>query len=129
MITKEQALVLHGRKTLLFMSGYDQWNNSSTGSKRVHEEGLIFSTPCKRWPALPCSALPIEPGIWLQEDIMTFQETLQSLSPTAQAQLQTFLEVLQQRISPTDWERLQTFLEGMHPERRAAMMAFVAQRE
>jgi hypothetical protein len=60
---------------------------------------------------------------------MTYQETLQSLSPTAQAQLQTFLEVLQQRLSPTDWERLQTFLERMHPERRAAMMAFVAQRE
>ena len=36
---------------------------------------------------------------------MTYQETLQSLSPTAQAQLQTFLEVLQQRLSPTDWER------------------------
>ena len=60
---------------------------------------------------------------------MTYQETLQSLSPTAQAQLQTFLDVLQQRLSPTDWERLQTFLERMHPERRAAMMAFVAQRE
>ena len=46
---------------------------------------------------------------------MTFQETLQSLSPTARAQLLTFLGVLQQHLSPTDWERLQTFIERMHP--------------
>ena len=31
----------------------------------------------------------IEPGTWLQKDIMTFQETLESLSPTARAPLQT----------------------------------------
>jgi hypothetical protein len=60
---------------------------------------------------------------------MTFQETLQFLSPTARAQLQTFLEVLQQRLSPTDWERLQTFVERMPLEWRAAMMTFVVQRE
>jgi hypothetical protein len=60
---------------------------------------------------------------------MTFQETLQFLSPIARAQLQTFLEMVQQHISPTDWERLQTFIERMHPGQRAAMMAFVAQRE
>ncbi len=60
---------------------------------------------------------------------MTFQETLQSLPPTARAQLLTFLGALQQHLSPTDWERLQTFIERMHPARRAAMMAFIAQRE
>jgi hypothetical protein len=60
---------------------------------------------------------------------MIFQETLQFLSPTARTQLKTFLEVLQQRLSPTDWERLQTFVERMLLEWRAAMMAFVAQRE
>jgi hypothetical protein len=60
---------------------------------------------------------------------MTFQETLQLLSPTARARLHTLLDVLQQRLSPTDWERLQTFIRRMPLEWRAAMMAFVLQRE
>jgi hypothetical protein len=60
---------------------------------------------------------------------MTFQKTLQFLSPRARARLQTILEVVQQRLSPTDWERLQTFIGRMPLEWRAAMMAFVLQRE
>jgi hypothetical protein len=61
---------------------------------------------------------------------MTLQELLPShLSPTAEAQLHTFLDMLQQHLSPTDWERLQAFIVRMPPERRAAMMQFIAQRE
>jgi len=61
---------------------------------------------------------------------MTFQETLQyHFSPTARESLQTFLDMLQQHLSPTDWERLQTFIDSMPPERRAAMLGFIAQRE
>src|SRR5262249_23109070 len=72
----------------------------------------------------------IEPGTWLQEDIMTFQEALpEHLSPLAKEQLQTFLEVLQQHLSPMDWERLQMFIGSMNPERRADLMGFIAQRE
>lgn len=41
----------------------------------------------------------------------------------------TFQEMLKQRLSPTDWQRLQAFTAGMEPERRAAMMQFIAQRE
>ena len=60
---------------------------------------------------------------------MTFQETLQyHFSPTVRESLQTFLDVLQQHLSPTDWERLQTFIDSMNPERRAAMLGFIAQR-
>ena len=60
---------------------------------------------------------------------MTFREMLYFLSPTARAQLQTVLKEVQQRLSPTDWERLQTFVGRMPLEWRAAMMAFVLQRE
>jgi hypothetical protein len=61
---------------------------------------------------------------------MILQETLQQhLSAPAREHLQTFLDMLQRRLSPTDWERLQTFIGSMNPERRAAMMAFIAQRE
>jgi hypothetical protein len=60
---------------------------------------------------------------------MTFQETLQHLSPTVKAQLQPFLDILQLRLSPTDWKRMLTFIGSMDPERRAALMAFLAQRE
>ena len=41
----------------------------------------------------------------------------------------TFQEMLKERLSPTDWQRLQTFTASMAPERRAAMMQFIAQRE
>src|SRR5262249_14235874 len=75
------------------------------------------------------SSTPIEPGTWLQRGIMTFQETLQHLSPTVRAQLQPFLEVLQLHLSPTDWERMLTFIDRMDPEQRAALMVFLAQRE
>ncbi len=61
---------------------------------------------------------------------MTFQEMLeQHFSPTAREQLQTFLDLLQQHLSPTDWERLQTFIDSVNPERRAALLGFIAQRE
>jgi hypothetical protein len=60
---------------------------------------------------------------------MTFQETLQHLSPTVRAQLQPFLDVLQLRLSPTDWKRMLSFIGSMDPERRTALMAFLAQRE
>lgn len=61
---------------------------------------------------------------------MVFQETVQhQFSPIEREQLQTFLDMLQQHLCPTDWERLQTFIDNMNPERRAAMMRFIAQRE
>ena len=61
---------------------------------------------------------------------MTLQETLQPhLSAPAREHLQTFLDMLQRRLSPTDWGRLQTCIGSMNPERRAAMMGFIAQRE
>ena len=60
---------------------------------------------------------------------MTLQEMLQHLSPTIRAQLQPFLDVLQLRLSPTDWKRMLTFLGSMDPERRAALVTFLAQRE
>jgi hypothetical protein len=60
---------------------------------------------------------------------MTFQETLQHLSPTVREQLQPFLDVLQLRLSPTDWKRMLSFIGSMDAERRAALMAFIAQRE
>ena len=60
---------------------------------------------------------------------MTFQETLQHLAPTVRAQLQPFLDVLQLRLSPTDWKRMLTFIGSMDPERRAALVVFLAQRE
>jgi len=60
---------------------------------------------------------------------MTFQEILQHLSPTVRAQLQPFLDMLQLRLSPTDWKRMLTFIGKMDPERRAALMTFLAQRE
>ena len=60
---------------------------------------------------------------------MTFQEILQHLAPTVRAQLQPFLDMLQLRLSPTDWQRMLTFIGTMDPERRAALMAFLAQRE
>lgn len=41
----------------------------------------------------------------------------------------TFQEVLKKCLSPTDWQRLQAFTASMAPERRAAMMQFIAQRE
>ena len=60
---------------------------------------------------------------------MTFQEMLQHLSPTAKAQLQPFLDMLQLRLSPTDWKRMLTFIGSMDSERRATLMTFLAQRE
>jgi hypothetical protein len=66
----------------------------------------------------------------MQEDIMDFPETLQQhFSPMEREQLQTFLDMLQQHLRPVDWERLQTYIESMNPERRVAMMKFIAQRE
>ena len=41
----------------------------------------------------------------------------------------TFQEMLKERLSPTDWQRLQAFTASMEPDRRAAMMQFIAQRE
>jgi len=41
----------------------------------------------------------------------------------------TFQEMLKERLSPTDWQRLQAFTANMAPERRTAMMQFIAQRE
>jgi len=62
--------------------------------------------------------------------MMTFQEMLQQhFSPPAREQLHTFLDMLQQHLSPTDWERLHTFIGRMNPERRAALLGFIAQRE
>jgi hypothetical protein len=61
---------------------------------------------------------------------MAFQEMLQQhFSPIEREQLQTFLDMLEQHLCPTDWERLHTFIDSMNPERRAAMMRFIAQRE
>ena len=60
---------------------------------------------------------------------MTFQEALQHLSPTVKAQLQPFFDVLQLRLSPTDWKRMLTFIGSMDSERRATLIAFLAQRE
>jgi len=60
---------------------------------------------------------------------MTFQETLQHLSPTVREQLQPFLDVLQLRLSPTDWKRMLSFIGSMDAERRAALMTFIVQRE
>ena len=60
---------------------------------------------------------------------MTFQEILQHLSPTVRELLQPFLDMLQLRLSPTDWKRMLTFIGNMDPERCAALMAFLAQRE
>jgi len=61
---------------------------------------------------------------------MTLQKTLQQhLSPTVRSQLQPFLDVLQLRLSPTDWKRLLTFIRSMDPERRTALLAFLAHRE
>ena len=61
---------------------------------------------------------------------MAFHETLQQhFSLIEREQLQIFLDMLQQHLCPTDWERLQTFIDSMNPERRAAMMRFIAQRE
>ena len=60
---------------------------------------------------------------------MTLQETLQHLPPTVRAQLQPFLDMLQLHLSPIDWERMLTFIGSMDPEQRAALMAFLAQRE
>ena len=61
---------------------------------------------------------------------MAFQETLQQhFSPPEMEQLLSFLDMLQQHLCPTDWERLQTFIDSMNPERRAAMLRFIAQRE
>ena len=59
---------------------------------------------------------------------MAFQEILQQhFSPIEREQLQTFLDMLEQHLCPTDWERLHTFIDSMNPERRAAMMRFIAQ--
>jgi hypothetical protein len=44
-------------------------------------------------------------------------------------QLQAFLDMLQQHLCPVDWERLQTYIDSLNPERRMAMMQFIAQRE
>src|SRR5712692_8454306 len=41
----------------------------------------------------------------------------------------TFQEMLKERLSPTDWQRLQAFTASMEPERRVAMMQFIAQCE
>jgi|SRR5215468_4376375 len=61
---------------------------------------------------------------------MTFPETWQQhLSLTTREQLHTFWDMLQQHLSPTDGERMQTFIASMNPERRAALMEFIAQRE
>jgi len=60
---------------------------------------------------------------------MTFQEMLQHLSPAVKAQLQPFLDILQLRLSPTDWKRMLAFLGSLDSERRAALIAFLAQRE
>jgi hypothetical protein len=66
----------------------------------------------------------------MQGVIMAFQETLQQhFSPIEREQLQTFLDMLQEHLSPTDWERLQIFIDSMNPERRGAMLRFIAQRE
>ena len=40
-----------------------------------------------------------------------------------------FFEMLQKHLSPVDLGRLQAFIGGMEPERRAATMQFIADRE
>ena len=41
----------------------------------------------------------------------------------------TFAEMLEKHLSPADFGRMQAFIAGMEPERRAAMMQFIADRE
>jgi hypothetical protein len=41
----------------------------------------------------------------------------------------TFQELLKKHLSPTDLQRMQDFMASLEPERRAAMMQFIAARE
>jgi hypothetical protein len=43
--------------------------------------------------------------------------------------LDAFIELLQKNLSAKDFERMMTFTAGMAPERRGAMMQFLAERE
>lgn len=60
---------------------------------------------------------------------MTLQETIQHLPPAEREPLHTFFALLHQHLSPTDWERLQTALGALDPERRLALLTFIARRE
>lgn len=40
-----------------------------------------------------------------------------------------FAEMLEKFLSPTDYARMQAFIASMEPERQAAMMRFIADRE
>jgi hypothetical protein len=43
--------------------------------------------------------------------------------------LDTFMGLLKQRLSERDFDRMMTFIGAMEPERRSAMMQFLAERE
>ena len=43
--------------------------------------------------------------------------------------LDTFMDLLRKNLSDTDFKRMMAFIGGMEPERRIAMMQFLAERE